>query len=83
MTRGHVTPGGVHNLVTRMNALGNGSIPCASDDLVDAADGATRIERVRVVVPGQEFTGGRYGGAETVRGSNLPNAKPVVRVRAL
>ena len=83
MTRNHTTPGAVRNVIARMNALGNGSIPCAADDLVNAPGDAARVERVRVVVPGQSFTMGRYGGAATVRGSNLPNAVAVVRIRAL
>jgi len=83
MTRPVTTPGAVVNLIARMNALGSGSIPCASDDLVDGLDDGQRIERVRVVMPGAEYNGQRYGGAETMRGSNLPNARPRVRIRAL
>lgn len=79
MTRPRPTPGAVANLIARLNALGNGTV--AADDLVD--NDGERVERVRVVMPGSEFTGKRYGGAATVRGSNLPNAWPIVRIRAL
>jgi hypothetical protein len=83
MARPVVTAGAVANLIARMNALGSGSIPCAANDLVNGLDDSHRVERVRVVVPGAEYAGQRYGGAETVRGMNLPNARPMVRIRAL
>ena len=70
------TPGLVRALVQSMART------APADGLVDGLDG--RIERLRVVVPGAEFAASqRYGGAETVRGSNLPNARPAVRIRAL
>lgn len=69
------TPGHVRALVESMART------APADGLVDGLDG--RVERLRVVVPAADYAGTRYGGAETVRGSNLPNARPVVRIRAL
>ena len=83
MPRPAVTPGAVVNLIARLNALGSGTTACAADDLVDGSVDGHRIERVRVVMPGAQYNGRRYGGAETVRGSNLPDARPIVRIRAL
>lgn len=71
-----VTPNAVRALVAMMART---SAP--ADDLVDGIDG--RIERLRVVVPGPEYDGKRWGGAATVRGANLPNARHTVRIRAL
>lgn len=75
VTRGHVTPGAVVNLVARLNALGNARVSAV--DPVEG-DGGT-VERVRVVLRPGDRVGQRYGGAATVQGTGAL----VVRIRAL